>query len=411
MKFKIFSLLVFIFLFATIPLFAQNEQLTITTYYPSPYGSYSELTTSGNTHLATASGNVGIGTTSPVAKLQVMGNNGGLPLLASNQSSIIIQNAYTTAGNTGPALQFKSDTRGNNTFAAIAGNMLGANASGAYGDLIFGTKPLATDTDLAERMRINYVGNVGIGTNNPQNILSIQSVTPNAVYLKGNTGATTPWTAALFVAESNIDYRGRGLFLPSTAAEASDSWFVGVPYAGSGFQIGNSSTHTMQNATGPWMVANAKFFITPAGNVGIGTPTPGGKLEISGAASTRQYITSTGNNQAWIQFIVNGGDSSYIGPSVNNGLLFNITDGDFAMRVHGALQISTNDNGTPYVTVTTDAKVGIGTVTPAAKLEVNGGVKVGADGRVCDASIYGTIRLSSNRLQGCDSTGWQNLTP
>ncbi|MBU4251861.1 MAG: tail fiber domain-containing protein [Candidatus Omnitrophica bacterium] len=57
--FLIFSLL----FFCTICALA--EEITITTYYPSPYGSYNELTTSGNTYLATTSGKVGIGTTAP----------------------------------------------------------------------------------------------------------------------------------------------------------------------------------------------------------------------------------------------------------------------------------------------------------------------------------------------------------
>ena len=41
------------------------QEVTITTYYPAPYGVYHELTTTGNTYLATEEGNVGIGTTSP----------------------------------------------------------------------------------------------------------------------------------------------------------------------------------------------------------------------------------------------------------------------------------------------------------------------------------------------------------
>jgi len=61
-------------LFATIVLAA--EEITITTYYPSPYGSYNELTTASNTYLATASGSVGIGTASPTTgKLVVSGGN------------------------------------------------------------------------------------------------------------------------------------------------------------------------------------------------------------------------------------------------------------------------------------------------------------------------------------------------
>ena len=55
--------------------FAADETLTITTYYPSPYGSYNQLTTTGDTYLATTSANkVGIGTTSPAEKLEVSGN-------------------------------------------------------------------------------------------------------------------------------------------------------------------------------------------------------------------------------------------------------------------------------------------------------------------------------------------------
>ena len=41
------------------------EDITLTTYYPAPYGVYDELTTTGNTNLAITSGNVGIGTTNP----------------------------------------------------------------------------------------------------------------------------------------------------------------------------------------------------------------------------------------------------------------------------------------------------------------------------------------------------------
>ena len=41
------------------------EEITLTTYYPAPYGAYEELTTTGNTYLATDSGSVGIGTTGP----------------------------------------------------------------------------------------------------------------------------------------------------------------------------------------------------------------------------------------------------------------------------------------------------------------------------------------------------------
>lgn len=46
------------------------EDITLTTYYPAPYGAYEELTTTGNTYLATTSGTaVGVGTTTPTVNM------------------------------------------------------------------------------------------------------------------------------------------------------------------------------------------------------------------------------------------------------------------------------------------------------------------------------------------------------
>jgi hypothetical protein len=94
----------------------------------------------------------------------------------------------------------------------------------------------------------------------------------------------------MFTAESNIDYRGRGLFLPTTAAEANSSWFAGVPYAGSGFQIGSSSSHAYQSATGPYVLANAKLHINPTGQVGIGVAPASYKLHVVDATTSARAI-------------------------------------------------------------------------------------------------------------------------
>ena len=71
--FNILGIVIF-FILVLFP-FASAEDLTITTYYPSPYGSYNELSTASNTYLATTGGNVGIGTTVPAAKLEVYGSS------------------------------------------------------------------------------------------------------------------------------------------------------------------------------------------------------------------------------------------------------------------------------------------------------------------------------------------------
>jgi len=87
---------VFVLVFMPFLVFATDETLTITTYYPSPYGNYRQLSadqiTIGSTYRNPTyadgnlyvQGNVGIGTTSPTSKLHVV----GLPVYANNAAAI-----------------------------------------------------------------------------------------------------------------------------------------------------------------------------------------------------------------------------------------------------------------------------------------------------------------------------------
>ena len=68
-----FPLLVLFFL-CWHPGFIGSESLTLTTYYPAPYGGYVSLLTTQNTLLARDGGNVGIGIAAPTNKLHVVGN-------------------------------------------------------------------------------------------------------------------------------------------------------------------------------------------------------------------------------------------------------------------------------------------------------------------------------------------------
>ncbi len=47
--------------------------------------------------------------------------------------------------------------------------------------------------------------------------------------------------------------------------------------------------------------------------------------------------------------------------------------------------------------------VGIGTLTPVAKLSVAGGVQIGDDTSACTEANYGTLRSNNNSLQYCGS--------
>jgi hypothetical protein len=61
--------------------------------------------------------------------------------------------------------------------------------------------------------------------------------------------------------------------------------------------------------------------------------------------------------------------------------------------------------------VTTTDDVGIGVATPAAKLDVNGGIKIADDNSTCDVSKAGLIRWENSIFEGCNGTNWITLSP
>ena len=92
LQFKITSrstlFILIVFFLCWHPRFLGSETLTLTTYYPAPYGGYASLLTTGQTLLARNGGAVGIGTaTTGSAKLSVMptpGNAGRVGIGTNN---------------------------------------------------------------------------------------------------------------------------------------------------------------------------------------------------------------------------------------------------------------------------------------------------------------------------------------
>ena len=134
-----------VFIFLSIPLALAQEQVTITTYYPAPYGIYKELRADqlavGSVYRASAladgnlivSGNVGIRTATPGVALDVAQNQAirvGQAYLSSGGNYVHLANnewyngaAWTTTA-TGALLQisgqqinmYSHDAVGNHTF-------------------------------------------------------------------------------------------------------------------------------------------------------------------------------------------------------------------------------------------------------------------------------------------------------
>ena len=117
-------------------------------------------------------GNVGIGTTNPLTKLQLqtVATNGIQDALALNNPS----NFGYGQGTASAALLFTRTRIGDATHNKMA-QIVGGNEdeqTAARGILFFGTAD--SSEVMQERMRINSLGNVGIGTISPGSLLHVQ---------------------------------------------------------------------------------------------------------------------------------------------------------------------------------------------------------------------------------------------
>ena len=252
------------------------------------------------------SGNVGIGTTTPNSKLQVNGNI-SLGLRLDNLN------------------RFIGKPEGVGSFGGNS-NWIGFKSTATEDYITFGTHK--SGVSGGERMRIDAIGNVGIGTINPQSNLHVES--NNAKFRISNPG--------------NANVFQLGLWDGTNARiESADRDLLLTTYNNKSIKFGASGSTQM--------IVNAN------GNVGIGTTTPSGNLHIRNEnASTFLDIetTSTINNE--IRFKYNGTTKGFVWSRANGA----------QMAIGGG---STNNS---MFLNTSDGNVGIGTATPESKLAVNG---------------------------------------
>ena len=368
------------------------------------------LTFDGTTRAAYFSnqGNVGIGTTSPAAKLDVDGdvrisgdievrsgnklilqrpNNGVATEISTDSTGAMILNSINDEGfffNNNGTNAFKLDPI-NATFAGelnipnyifhagdvdtyigfptanefklVAGgnNIIAGDASSAYLYYQGGVKLQTRSTGVSVTGEGIFTGNVGIGTTSPTANLDVTSaLNQQHLYVQGGYAEGTG-------ALARIKTTGNGNVLLLESATTSDSREI----------------LEVKNANG------TVFLVRGDGNVGIGTTSPSDELTIEAETPTIRLKDISSSNYA--EFYVNNFDT-YLN---SNGRVF--------------LQ----SGGSTRATVTPTGNVGIGTTSPSAALEVVGGIKLSDNSPLTWATsntrIFGQSGYMQLQVAGSDA--------
>ena len=320
--------------------------------------------------MAIDGGNVGIGTTSPVGRLEVVTTDANryIRFKAPNGEERF---QFYTGGTGNPAAQHMYDANGTTRNVQIAaggtsyfnGGNVGIGTTSPNAKL--NVKSSDSTTDLAfgyaagTKITMKSDGKLGIGTTSPSYGLDVNhnaarigssSQTTTSLYLTATNTAGAPAVATEIIMQG-YEGRAKGTFYTDSGVDGE--WFNGVPYNGSHnyWQVGFDETGGQAE-----YLANAKLTVRDNGNVGIGTTSPVGRLEVVTTDANRYIRFKAPNGEERFQFYTGG---------TGNPAAQHMYDANGTTR---NVQIAAG--GTSYFN---GGNVGIGTTSPGDPLHISSG--------------------------------------
>lgn len=409
--------------------FSASDDKTTGDYFSfgsTPGDSYDEgarLTTSGNLQMdgdLIVDGNVGIGITSPLAKLHVVSDGnaaarftgvGGVEFGIDMNSDVDRANFHTIA----PSVNFHIDSKlGNSLYLNYySGNNVyfGTGAGSATGIWKSDGKVGIGRTDPRTYTLLDVAGAVGVGrqgisgTYNSSQVQGIWSIGPN---YKVNTDSSNDFgnQYGITYAHHNAGTLGdkkpiagwqhQILFTSNGIRKAVISLSSGHAYFAGNIGIGTTEPKNKLDVEGG-VVIGASYsgtYTAPSGgllvqgNVGIGTASPSYKLDVAGNVGVNEYIYHNDDSNTYLRFL----NDMIVGVAGGESLLYLVEGSQDYVKLGDGGDVDINLNNDVFVRGS-DGNVGIGTTAPGAKLEVNGEIQAGSGG-YADAS-FGVQRIYS----------------
>ncbi|GEM_PF-5164821 len=298
-----------------------DEKITLSTYYPAPYGEYRTLAV-GDTYTAPAAGGntslvvqdrVGVGTTNPATMLHLRGT--------ASDAFILERLVNNQTWGVGTLYRLRDSASNSHDYAGIYG-LIETNTNGSErGGIVFYTASPA----LSEKVRITGRGNVGIGISSPSGTLDVYSRQYGQIRIYGGADGTNYWPS---------------LILHDNAPDGA-TWSIDNGYTtwGGGKLVFNCGAYPA------CMIMDG-----PTGNVGIGKTDPAGKLHVVDNLATSNGI-----------LIERNGGSPRLGlvdTSVTGSPAWYIDNNADTFRIFRQPNISTG--GTAHFLIDNQGRVGIG---------------------------------------------------
>jgi len=324
-----------------------RQEVTPTPYalYAKTAGSDNDWMVSGNDMYSIPSGNVGIGTTSPGAALEIVGEGVANHLVLTN------------LGSPGPALRLNAL----NKDWVIMGTSPGAPSGDQQ--LVFRDFSAAKD-----RMAIDRYGNVGIGTTYP-------SCTFDVTGTQDSSLVSQPNATHMFVHLTNTtENTGEGPGIGFSNSSVKENIGAKIVHIRTGSQSTGDLAFYTKNSGTQGDYTTEKMRIKANGSVGIGTDSPGNNLKLDVAGRIAPDWGST--TDATYRF----GDGSE-----NTGFASPSSDA-----------ISVVIDGSEEIHISAFGYVGIGDTSPAYRLELPNDADASGRGRANAWSTYSSRRLKKN---------------